>query len=220
MARESIADRKARAAKIVAVLKKTYPDACCSLDFKSPLELLVATILAAQCTDVRVNIVTKDLFRKYRSTADYANAPEGVLEDDIRSTGFYNNKAKSIRGMAARLLSDFGGQVPKSMDELLTLPGVARKTANVVLSAAFGINVGVIVDTHVTRLSGRLKLSAATQPEKIEQDLMKIWPRENWTLNSHCLVFHGRAVCRARDPQCQACPVNDLCPYYAAKRGR
>ena len=212
MARESIADRKARAAKIVAVLKKTYPDACCSLDFKSPLELLVATILAAQCTDVRVNIVTKDLFRKYRSTADYANAPEGVLEDDIRSTGFYNNKAKSIRGMAARLLSDFGGQVPKSMDELLTLPGVARKTANVVLSAAFGINVGVIVDTHVTRLSGRLKLSAATQPEKIEQDLMKLWPESIRTLFSHCLVFHGRSICTARKPDCAGCPTKTLCP--------
>jgi endonuclease III len=212
MAPESLADRKARAAKIVAILKKTYPDARCSLDFTSPLELIVATILAAQCTDVRVNIVTKDLFRKYRSVSDYANAPEGVLEDDIRSTGFYNNKAKSIRGMAQRLLSEYGGQVPKSMDELLTLPGVARKTANVVLSAAYGINVGVIVDTHVTRLSGRLKLSAATQPEKIEQDLMQLVPQADWAALSHCLVFHGRTLCTARKPDCAGCPINKLCP--------
>lgn len=212
MARESIADRKARTAKIVVLLKKTYPDARCTLDFANPLELLVATILAAQCTDVRVNLVTKGLFRKYRSAADYANAPAGALEEDIRSTGFYNNKAKSLRGMGARLLADFAGKVPNRMDGLLTLPGVARKTANVVLGNAFGLNEGVVVDTHVTRVAGRLKLSAAKQPEKIERDLIALVPREDWGIFSHLLVFHGRAICTARKPDCAGCPINALCP--------
>ena len=212
MARESLQARKSRAAKIIAILTKAYPDARCSLDHSNPLELLVATILSAQCTDVRVNIVTKELFRKYRTARDYAGAPAGVLEQDIRSTGFYRNKARSIRGSAARIVADFGGRVPGEMDQLLTLPGVARKTANVVLGTAFGRNDGVVVDTHVIRLSGRLKLADSDKPARIEQSLMQLAPRDKWTKFAHVLVFHGRAVCAARNPQCAICPVNKLCP--------
>ncbi len=212
MAKETKADIVRRCARIIAILKKTYPDAKCSLDYTNSLELLVATILSAQCTDVRVNIVTKDLFRKYRTAADYAGVSQDGFAAEIRSTGFYNNKAKSIRGAAARIVADFGGKVPDAMEALLTLPGVARKTANVVLGNAFGKNEGVVVDTHVSRIAVRLKLSTAKQPEKIEQDLMAIVPRECWTLFGHLMIYHGRAICTARKPNCAGCPLNKLCP--------
>ncbi|MFB3890790.1 MAG: endonuclease III [Phycisphaerae bacterium] len=212
MPTETKAALKKRCGKIIAILKKTYPDAKCSLDYTNPLELLVATILSAQCTDVRVNMVAKDLFRKYRTAADYANVPQDQFAADIRSTGFYNNKAKSIRGAAARIVADFGGNVPDTMEALLTLPGVARKTANVVLGNAFGKNEGVVVDTHVSRVAGRLRLSTQEDPEKIEQDLMAIVPREDWTLFGHLMIYHGRAICTARKPNCAGCPLNKLCP--------
>ncbi len=214
MPAESAAARKQRVAKITEILHRTYPDAKCRLDFRSPLELLVGTILAAQCTDDRVNIVTKDLFRKYKSAADYAKADPERLQQEIRSTGFFRNKAKSIIGAAARIIDDFGGQVPRTMDELLTLPGVARKTANVVLGNAFGVDEGIVVDTHVIRVSMRLRITdvAKPQPEKIEQDLMKVIPREHWGMFSHWLLFHGRAVCKARKPDCPHCHIAQLCP--------
>jgi endonuclease-3 len=214
MPRESIAHRKQRVAKIIEILRRTYPDAKCRLDFRGPLELLVATILAAQCTDDRVNIVTKDLFRKYKSAADYAKADPEQLQQEIRSTGFFRNKAKSIIGAAGRIVEDFGGRVPRTMDELLTLPGVARKTANVVLGNAFGVDEGIVVDTHVIRVSMRLRITDVQkpQPEKIEQDLMKVIPREHWMMFSHWVLFHGRAVCMARKPDCPHCPIARLCP--------
>ena len=214
MARESKADRKRRIAKIIAVLKKAYPDARCALDHCNPLELLVATILSAQCTDKRVNIVTKGLFARYKTVADYAAADERTFEGEIRSTGFYRNKAKSIRSAARKIVDEFGGRVPDTMDGLLSLSGVARKTANVVLGNAFGKSEGVVVDTHVIRLSGRLKLTAhpSNQGDKIEKDLMELVPREAWTLFAHLLIFHGRQVCTARKPDCAGCPINDLCP--------
>jgi endonuclease-3 len=214
MPRESIAHRKQRVAKIIKILHQTYPDAKCRLDFRGPLELLVATILAAQCTDDLVNIVTKDLFRKYKSAADYAKADAEQLQQEIRSTGFFRNKAKSIIGAAARIVEDFGGHVPRTMDELLTLSGVARKTANVVLGNAFSLSEGIVVDTHVIRVSMRLRITDVQkpQPEKIEQDLMKVVPRECWMMFSHWVLFHGRAVCMARKPDCPHCPIARLCP--------
>ena len=212
MPRESKAKRKARTARIAAILHKVYPDAKCELDHRNPLELLVATILSAQCTDVRVNIVTKDLFARYKTAADYADAAPKTLEDEIRSTGFFRNKTKSLRGMGRALVETFAGQVPRTMDELLTLPGVARKTANVVLSTAFGVNAGVVVDTHVTRLSGRLRLSNQTDPKKIERDLMGLLPQNDWGDFAHLLVFHGRRCCVARKPHCADCAVSELCP--------
>ena len=214
MPTESKARRKARADKITAALRKEYPDVRCELDHRNPLELLVATILSAQCTDVRVNIVTKDLFAHYKTAADYADAPVEELQEAIRSTGFFRNKTKSLRGMGRVLVEDFGGQVPRTMDELLTLPGVARKTANVVLGTAFGINAGVVVDTHVSRLAGRLRLTARkqTDPNKIERDLMALVPQDQWCEFSHLLVFHGRRCCTARKPNCAGCAVCELCP--------
>ena len=214
MPRESVTRRKQRVGKIIEVLRRTYPDARCRLDFRGPLELLVATILAAQCTDDRVNIVTKDLFRKYQSAADYAGADPEQLQQEIRSTGFFRNKAKSIIGAAGKIVADFAGLVPRTMDELLTLPGVARKTANVVLGNAFGVDEGIVVDTHVIRVSMRLAITdvAKPQPEKIEQDLMKVIPREHWMMFSHWVLFHGRAVCMARKPDCPHCPIARLCP--------
>ena len=197
---------------VLPILKETYPDAKCSLDHSTPLELLVATILSAQCTDDRVNIVTKDLFRKYRSAKDYAAVPQEKLEKDIQSTGFYRNKAKSLRGMAQSLLDKHGGKVPITMDELIDLAGVGRKTANVVLGNAFGQNIGVVVDTHVARLSQRLGLTDHEDPVKIEQDLMKIVPQQEWTLWSHLLIHHGRAICQARKPKCEECPLLPHCP--------
>ena len=205
--------RRKRVAVILPILKKTYPDARCSLDHGNPLELLVATILSAQCTDDRVNIVTKTLFKKYKNASDYANVPAGELEKDIQSTGFYRNKAKSIRGMAASLLEKHKGKVPDTMEELVHLAGVGRKTANVVLGNAFDKNVGVVVDTHVTRVSNRLGLTShAVDAVKIEQDLMQIIPQEEWTLWSHLLIHHGRRICQARKPRCAECPIFNDCP--------
>jgi endonuclease-3 len=204
--------RQERVRIILPILKKTYPNAKCSLDHTTPLELLVATILSAQCTDDRVNIVTKDLFKKYKSAKAYAAAPQEALEKDIQSTGFYRNKAKSLRAMAASLIEKYKGQVPSTMEELTGLAGVGRKTANVVLGNAFGQNIGVVVDTHVARLSGRLGLTNETDPVKIEQDLMQIVPQEDWTLWSHLLIHHGRAICQARKPKCTECPLLPHCP--------
>jgi endonuclease-3 len=207
------AERAARAAAILPILKRAYPDARCSLDHTNPLELLVATILSAQCTDARVNIVTRDLFRKYRSAADYAAVKPEVLEKDIQSTGFYRNKAKSIMAMAKSLVEKHGGRVPDTMEELVHLAGVGRKTANVVLGNAFGKNEGIVVDTHVTRVANRLKLTGhASDAVKIEHDLMPIIPRGDWALFSHLLIFHGRKICDARKPKCEACPLLAHCP--------
>lgn len=207
--------RKA-AKEIASILYSTYPEATCSLEYKEPLQLLIATILAAQCTDERVNIVTKDLFKKYTSVHDYANADTEELEQDIRSTGFYRNKAKNIIGCCQKLIKDFGGKVPGTMEELLSLPGVGRKTANVVLGNIFGVS-GVIVDTHCKRLSNRIGLTEQVDPEKIEHDLMEILPREDWTIFSNCLVYHGRAVCDARKPRCETCSLALHCDFFNNK---
>jgi endonuclease-3 len=203
---------KERIGEIIARLKREYPDAKCALDHANPLQLLVATILSAQCTDVRVNIVTKTLFKKYPTAKAFANARPEEFEQDIRSTGFFRNKTKSVLGMANALLEKHGGEVPDTMDELTPLPGVGRKTANVVLGNAFNKNEGVVVDTHVGRLSGRLGLTKHTDPVKIEQDLMKLVPQDEWTLFSHLLIMHGRAVCIAQKPKHELCNVCDLCP--------
>ena len=214
MPRESKKNKIARTAEIISELQKLYPAVECSLNFTNPLELLVATILSAQCTDVRVNIVTESLFAKYKTPEDYANAKISELENDIRSTGFYRNKAKNIKATGALLVEKFASEIPQTMDELLELPGVARKTANVVLGNAFGINAGVVVDTHVKRLSGRMKLTTNTVPDKIEKDLMPLVPQDLWAEFSHLLVFHGREFCTARKPKCGLCPLSEkkLCP--------
>jgi endonuclease-3 len=196
----------------IARLKSAYPDARTALDWSNPLELLVATILSAQTTDVRVNSVTPNLFTKYPAAADYAGADPAELEEDIRPTGFFRNKAKSLRGMAHALVEDHGGKVPRTMEELVALPGVGRKTANVVLGNAFSIDEGVVVDTHVRRLSNRLGFTPHNDPEKIERDLIQTVPKEDWTVFSHLLILHGRSVCKARKPACEDCVVNDLCP--------
>jgi endonuclease III len=210
--------RAERVSAILPILKRTYPDAHCRLDHTSPLELLVATILSAQCTDDRVNIVTKDLFARYRKAADYAKASQEQIERAIQSTGFFRNKARSIRGMAAALLEKHGGEVPRTMEELIALPGVGRKTANVVLGNAFHQNVGIVVDTHVTRVSNRLGLTDhATDAAKIEHDLMPLVPQDDWCLWSHLLIYHGRALCTARNPKCEACPILQFCPFGARK---
>jgi len=188
-----------------------YPDATCALHHDNPWQLLVATILSAQCTDKRVNEVTPGLFRKYPTPADFAAVKPEVLAQDIRSTGFFNNKAKSIVGAAKRVVSEFGGEVPRTIEEMLTIPGAARKTANVVLGTAYGIASGVVVDTHVQRNARRLDLTKNTDPVKIEQDLMKILPRDKWIVFSHQLILHGRALCTARNPKCGECALNDLC---------
>jgi endonuclease-3 len=204
----------------VARLAVEYPGSAvelCALRHESPFQLLAATILSAQCTDERVNKVTPGLFRKYRTAKAFAAAPPGELEADIRSTGFFNNKAKSIRGACRRIVEEHGGKVPETMDELLELPGVARKTANVVLGNAFGKNEGVVVDTHVTRLSRRMGMTRQKTPEKIETALMKLVPREDWALFSHLLIHHGRAICQARSPKCGECPVEALCPKIGVK---
>ncbi len=204
--------RKERVDTILPILIKTYPDARCSLDFKSPLQLLVATILSAQCTDERVNKVTPALFVKYPAAADYANASQEQIEEDIRSTGFYRNKARSIRGMAAALVRDHGGEVPDTMEALVALPGVGRKTANVVLGNAMNKSVGIVVDTHVTRVCNRLGLTTNTDAVKIEYDLIPIIPQKYWTLWSHLMIAHGRAICTARNPKCESCPLLPYCP--------
>lgn len=201
-----------RALKTIELLKKQYPDAKCSLTYRTPLELLVATILSAQCTDARVNQVTKKLFRRYRSVEDYANADPDELSEIIKSTGFFRNKTKSIIGMAQTLLEHHDGKVPQSLSELVRLPGVGRKTANVVLGNAFGVDEGVVVDTHVARISQRLRLTRNKEPTKIERDLMKCVPREDWTLFPHLMIWHGREVCQARKPRCEICTLNRICP--------
>ena len=204
---------------IIAELRRLYPDATCTLNFSTPLELLVATQLAAQCTDERVNIVTAQLFKKYPRVEDYASASQEELEQDIRSTGFYRNKAKNIRAASQRILTTYDGEVPSVMQDLLSLPGVARKTANVVLGYAFNIVVGIVVDTHVGRLSRRLGWTSSEDAVKIEQDLMRIIPREDWFDISHLLIFHGRATCLARKPLCEQCMLAQLCPSaYIAKK--
>jgi endonuclease-3 len=203
---------KAPVEETIARLKSVYPEARTALDWSNPLELLVATILSAQTTDVRVNAVTPNLFAKYPTAADYAGADPTELEEDIRPTGFFRNKAKSLRGMARALADDHGGEVPRTMNELVALPGVGRKTANVVLGNAFGIDEGVVVDTHVRRLSNRLGFTTQNDPEKIERDLMQTVPKRERTVFSHLLILHGRSVCKARKPACVDCVVNDLCP--------
>src|SRR5271154_5226887 len=205
-------NRKERAAAIIKALKKVYPTAHCELDFRTPLQLLIATILSAQCTDKRVNMVTPGLFKKYKTAKDFAAVAQEELEKDIQSTGFYRNKAKSVRGAAAAIMEKHGGEVPQTMDALTALPGVGRKTANVVLGNAFGKNEGVVVDTHVSRLSQRLGLTKQTTPEKIELDLMKLIPRAEWTDFSHWLIWHGRRCCTARKPNCDGCEIQGLCP--------
>lgn len=203
---------KARLAGIIKALKKAYPEATCSLDHKTPYQLLMATILSAQCTDERVNMTTPALFKKYPTPAAMAAAPLPDLEALVRSTGFYRNKALSLKEASAEIAKRFGGKVPRTMEELLTLRGVARKTANVLLGTAYGIAEGVVVDTHVKRLSFRLGLTRNTDPEKIERDLMKALPKEQWIWFAHSLVLHGRAACEARKPRCGECGLKDFCP--------
>ncbi len=203
---------KKKAQKVFSKLKKEYPDAHCELDYKNPFQLLIATILSAQCTDVRVNIVTADLFRLYPNAKKMALAPLPQLENTIRSIGFFRNKAKNIKGCAEILTKNYQGLIPQSIEELIALPGVGRKTANVVLGNAFNINYGVVVDTHVKRISSLLGITKNKDPEKIEQDLMLLFPQKNWTLLSHLFIFHGRRVCIARRPKCQVCTLAPLCP--------
>jgi len=211
MPRETAATRAARTEQILATLAKTYPDAHCELNYRNPLELLVATILSAQCTDKRVNLVTADLFKTHRSAADFASAPLADLETAVKTTGFFRNKAKNIQSCCRQLVELHAGEVPRSMEALTALAGAGRKTANVVLGNAFGINVGVVVDTHVARLSQRLGLTRETTPEKIEPDLMRLVPQAQWTLFAHWLIWHGRRRCTARKPDCAACELNPLC---------
>jgi endonuclease-3 len=212
MPRETTAAKAARLKKIFAGLQKVYPDAHCELNSSNPLELLIATILSAQCTDKRVNLVTAELFRKYRSAADYANANTAEFEQDIKSTGFFRNKSKSIQACCRALVEKHGGEVPRTMAELTQLGGVGRKTANVVLGNAFGLNEGIVVDTHVTRLANRLGLTKETDAEKIEQELMALVPRAQWTLFSHWLIWHGRRRCDARKADCAGCEIQKFCP--------
>ncbi|MCD6303976.1 MAG: endonuclease III [Planctomycetes bacterium] len=214
MPRESKARKKQRAAEIIAALSDKYPDARCALDYTNPLELLVATILSAQCSDRQVNVVTKELFRKYPSVRAYAAADEEQFQRDIAGIGLFRNKARHIIAAARRMIEDFGGRVPRTMEELLTLPGVARKTANVVLGHAFGVQAGVVVDTHVARVAERLKLTSAdgNRRDRIEKDLMELIPREQWTRAADLFIFLGRDTCRARKPDCERCAVRRYCP--------
>lgn len=217
--RESNEELKTRTRDVIRRLKRAYPDAKCSLNHSNPFELLVATILSAQCTDERVNIVTADLFRKYKKPEDYLKVSPRELEKDIQSTGFFRNKTKSIQGTSKMLTEQYGGSVPHTMEELLELPGVARKTANVVLGNAFEIKSGVVVDTHVTRLSHRLNFTQQKTAEKIEQDLVQIVPKRDWVIFSHLLIAHGRKICKARNPLCDQCPVEKQCPSSFLKTG-
>lgn len=207
-----ISDKQKHTAEIIKRLKKMYPDAHCALNHSNAFELLVATILSAQCTDDRVNIVTATLFRKYRVPQDYLDVEVAEIANDIKSINFFNNKAKNIQATARKIVEEFRGEVPNTMDELLTLNGVARKTANVVLGNAFGIASGVVVDTHVSRLSQRLGITTETTPEKIEKDLQELVPKKDWVMFSHWLIYHGRQVCNARKPKCEECKLNDICP--------
>lgn len=210
--RETPADKRRRASLVLRRLARAYPDARCSLDYSSPLELLVATVLSAQCTDVRVNLVTPGLFRKYRTAADYARAPAGELENDIRQTGFFNSKARSLRRAGATLAAEHGGRVPETMEALVRLPGVGRKTANVILGNAFDKDEGFVVDTHVARVSRRLGFTREVDPVRIERDLNDLVPKGRRTMAAHRFIFHGRQVCVARRPRCETCPVEPLCP--------
>ena len=205
-------EQRERARAIMGRLGVAYPDARVALVFSNPLEMLVATVLSAQCTDKKVNEVTEVLFRKYRTPADYADAPPGELEQDIFATGFFNQKARHLRGIGSALVERHGGQVPDTMEDLVALPGVARKTANIVMGNAFGKVEGVAVDTHVSRLSRRMRFTRHKDPAKIERVLMRLWPRELWFKGSYILIDHGRAVCKARNPGCEACVVGDACP--------
>jgi endonuclease-3 len=209
-------ETKKRAARIFRKLAATYPEATCALTHANPFQLLVATILSAQCTDERVNMVTPGLFRRYPTPAAMAAATQEEIEEVIRSTGFYRNKAQSIREASAALVEEFGGEVPRTMAELLRLRGVARKTANVVLGNAFGLNEGVVVDTHVGRLSRRMGFTTEKAPEKVERDLVDLFPRKDWTLLAHLMIWHGRKQCSARKPLCEACPVGKDCPRVGA----
>ena len=204
---------------IVRILKKTYGEETTALVWKTPLEMLVATILSAQTTDERVNLVTEELFARYRSAQDFARASQAALEKAVTSTGFFRNKARSIKGTGQKLESDFGGEVPRTMEELLTLPGVARKTANVVLGTCFGIASGVVVDTHVKRVSGRLGLTKHTDPVKIERDLCAIVPKREWVDFGHRVIWHGRRICPARKPRCEECPLAKYCPFPTDQSG-
>ena len=212
METETELDKRTSVMNIIELLEKEYPEAKTALHYSSPLEILVATILSAQCTDKRVNIVTKSLFKKYKTAEDYANADLAELEEDIRSTGFYRNKAKNIKGSGRMLVEKYNSQVPRTMNELLELPGVARKTANIVLSNAYGVIEGIAVDTHVRRLSKRLGLTENKNPDKIEKDLMLIVPKSHWKRITDLLIFHGRNVCMARKPKCNLCSLNKICP--------
>lgn len=205
-------DRAARTKEIIRRLKREYPNAECALVHSNPFELLIATILSAQCTDARVNIVTAELFRKYRGPQDFVSVPQKQLERDIHSTGFFRNKAKNIKAASERIIAHYGGQVPRTMEELLTLAGVARKTANVVMGNAFGVASGVTVDTHVGRLSRRLGLTGHENPVKVEEDLKQLVPKRHWVIFSHWLISHGRAVCLARSPRCRECVLASICP--------
>jgi len=220
MMRESKSQKKERTEQIIKLLKRAHPDAHCALNHSNAFELLIATILSAQCTDERVNIVTADLFRKYRKPEDYLKVPETELQQDIRTTGFFRNKTKSIQGACKMLVQEFNGEVPQTMEELLKLPGVARKTGNVVLGVAYGIAAGIVVDTHVTRLSNRLGLTKQKDAVKIEDDLIKLVPKKDWIIFSHLLIFHGRRVCKARRPLCEECAVEKLCPSSILKTGK
>jgi len=219
MKRESLDELKARTRVVIRRLKRAYPGAKCSLNHSNPFELLVATILSAQCTDERVNLVTADLFRKYRKPEDYLKVSPRELEKDIQSTGFFRNKTKSIQGTAKMLTEQYHGEVPQTMDELLELPGVARKTANVVLGNAFDIHAGVVVDTHVTRLSHRLGFTQQKTAEKIEQDLIPIVPKKDWVIFPHLMIYHGRKICKARTPLCAECVIEKQCPSSYLKTG-
>lgn len=216
--REDKAARAHRTRTIIEKLKRYYPDAHCALDHQSALELLVATILSAQCTDERVNLVTKELFKKYRSAKDYAEARLPQLEQTIRSTGFFRAKAKSLKGMGEKLMRDHEGEVPKTMEALIQIPGVGRKTANVVMGNAFQISSGIVVDTHVKRLSFRLGLTRDKTPEGVEQDLLELVPESDWILFSHLLIFHGRQTCKARRPACERCFLEGDCPKRGVER--
>jgi endonuclease-3 len=217
MPRETAPAKIERTQKICAALQRTYPSAHCELNFSNPLQLLVATILSAQCTDKRVNLVTAELFKKYETAKDFAEAPLAEIEDAVKSTGFFRNKAKNIQACCAALVKKFGGEVPRTMDELHALAGVGRKTANVVLGNAFGLNVGVVVDTHVTRLANRLGLAKGTDAVKLEQELMKLVPQADWARFSHWLIWHGRRRCAARKPDCVNCEIKKLCPQIGLK---
>ena len=218
--RESKSQRQARTQEIIKLLKRAHPDAKCALNHANAFELLIATILSAQCTDERVNKVTADLFRKYRQPEDYLKVRDTELQKDIKTTGFFRNKTKSIQGACKVLIQEFGGEVPRTMEELLRVPGAARKTSNVVLGVAYGIAEGVVVDTHVSRLSQRLKLTRQKDPVKIEKDLMELVPKKDWIIFSHLLIFHGRRICKARRPLCEECVVESLCPSSILKTGK